>query len=69
MYKSGMACQVYGGAVLWPGLKKEGYGFKGNYIYSGVVLEEPAEQIGMRGAYRRYLLAERNISGRRSCVL
>ena len=57
--KSGMACQVYSGAVL-ARLKKEGYGFKGNYIYSGVVLEEPAEQIGMRGLIED-TFAERNI--------
>lgn len=46
--KSGMACQIYSGAILVQ-LKKEGYPVKGDYIYSGVVLEEPAEQIGMKG--------------------
>ena len=44
--KGGIACQVYSGAVLAI-LKKEGYPIKGNFIFSGVVLEEPAEQIGM----------------------
>lgn len=48
--KSGIACQFYSGAIL-ARLKKEGYGFKGNYMVSAVVLEEPAEQIGMAGLY------------------
>lgn len=48
--KSGIACQIYSGAIL-AALKKEGYHFKGNYMVSAVVLEEPAEQIGMAGLY------------------
>lgn len=48
--KGGMACQVYSGAILSK-LKKEGFPVKGRYLFSGVVLEEPAEQIGMIGLY------------------
>ena len=57
--KCGIACQVYSGAVLIA-LKKAGYGFKGNYMVSMVVLEEPAEQIGMIGLYD-HTLPERGI--------
>ena len=46
--KCGIACQVYSGAILAQ-LKKEGRPMKGDYIVSAVVLEEPAEQIGMIG--------------------
>jgi putative selenium metabolism hydrolase len=46
--KGGMACQIYSGAILAK-LKKEGYDVVGNYIFSGVVFEEPAEQTGMKG--------------------
>lgn len=46
--KCGIACQVYSGAILAQ-LKKEGFGFKGDYMVSFVVMEEPAEQIGMIG--------------------
>lgn len=48
--KGGMACQVYSGAILSQ-LKKEGFPVRGRYLFSGVVLEEPAEQIGMIGLY------------------
>lgn len=48
--KCGIACQIYSGAILAQ-MKKEGYGFKGDYILSAVVMEEPAEQIGMIGFY------------------
>jgi len=48
--KCGIACQVYSGAIL-ARLKKEGYSFKGNYMFTAVVMEEPAEQIGMIGLY------------------
>lgn len=44
--KAGIACQIYSGGILVR-LKKEGYPVKGNYMFTGVVLEEPAEQIGM----------------------
>ncbi|MFP4662574.1 MAG: M20/M25/M40 family metallo-hydrolase [Halanaerobiales bacterium] len=44
--KGGEAAQVYAGAVLAK-LKKEGYNFKGNYMFTGVVQEEPAEMVGM----------------------
>ena len=44
--KGGGATQVYGGAVLLE-LRKKGYKLKGNYMFTGVVLEEPAEQLGM----------------------
>ncbi len=46
--KGGLACQVYSGAILAK-LKKEGFDIKGNYMVTAVVLEEPAEQIGMIG--------------------
>jgi putative selenium metabolism hydrolase len=46
--KCGIACQVYSGAIL-ARLKKEGYTFAGTYMVSAVVMEEPAEQIGMIG--------------------
>ncbi|QTL97757.1 M20/M25/M40 family metallo-hydrolase [Iocasia frigidifontis] len=44
--KGGEAAQVYAGAVLLK-LKEEGYDFKGNYMFTGVVQEEPAEMVGM----------------------
>ncbi len=44
--KAGHAFQIYGGAVISE-LKKMGYKFKGNYMYTGVVQEEPAEMVGM----------------------
>ena len=44
--KAGIACQIYSGAIL-ARLKKEGFPVKGSYMFTGVVLEEPAEQIGM----------------------
>lgn len=58
--KSGIACQIYSGGILAQ-MKKEGYKFKGNYLVSAVVLEEPAEQIGMIGLYEN-TFPERNIS-------
>ncbi|MDF2566938.1 MAG: peptidase dimerization domain protein [Oscillospiraceae bacterium] len=44
--KGGGACQIYSGKILIE-LKKLGYPVKGRYIFTGVVLEEPAEQLGM----------------------
>lgn len=44
--KAGHAFQIYAGAVLLK-LRELGYKFKGNYIYTGVVQEEPAEMAGM----------------------
>jgi putative selenium metabolism hydrolase len=44
--KGGGACQIYSGAVLLQ-LRKLGYEVKGNYMFTGTVLEEPAEQLGM----------------------
>lgn len=44
--KSGLAAQVYSGAILVE-LKKLGYKFKGTYMFTGVVQEEPAEMVGM----------------------
>ncbi|AZO94845.1 M20/M25/M40 family metallo-hydrolase [Halocella sp. SP3-1] len=44
--KGGEAAQVYAGGVLVK-LKEEGYDFKGNYMFTGVVQEEPAEMVGM----------------------
>jgi len=57
--KSGIACQIYSGGIL-AALKKEGIGFRGNYMVSCVVMEEPAEQIGMIGLYE-HTLPERGI--------
>lgn len=48
--KGGIACQIYSGAII-KALKDESYPVKGTYIFSGVVLEEPAEQIGMIGIF------------------
>ncbi|MBC2399973.1 M20/M25/M40 family metallo-hydrolase [Clostridium tetanomorphum] len=44
--KGGGACQIYSGAMLLK-LREMGYPIKGKYIFTGVVLEEPAEQLGM----------------------
>jgi len=55
--KCGIACQVYSGAIL-ERLKKEGCRVKGNYIAGFVVMEEPAEQIGMTGLYESTLPAK-----------
>ncbi len=44
--KGGEAAQVYAGGVLAK-LKEAGYDFKGNYMFTGVVQEEPAEMVGM----------------------
>lgn len=44
--KAGGACQIYSGKMLLE-LRKMGYPIKGRYIFTGVVLEEPAEQLGM----------------------
>ena len=55
--KGGMACQIYSGAIL-ARLKKEKFTIKGNYLFSAVVLEEPAEQIGMIGLFEQTLPAK-----------
>ncbi|WP_018249259.1 M20/M25/M40 family metallo-hydrolase [Orenia marismortui] len=44
--KGGEAAQVYAGGVLAK-LKEQGYDFKGKFIFTGVVQEEPAEMVGM----------------------
>jgi putative selenium metabolism hydrolase len=44
--KAGGACQIYSGKMILE-LRKMGYPIKGKYIFTGVVLEEPAEQLGM----------------------
>jgi len=44
--KAGEAAQIYAGGLLAK-LKKEGVGFKGTYMFTGVVQEEPAEMVGM----------------------
>lgn len=44
--KGGGACQIYSGKILLK-LRKMGYPIRGRYIFTGVVLEEPAEQLGM----------------------
>lgn len=44
--KGGEAAQIYAGGVLAK-LKKLGHGFKGKFMFTGVVQEEPAEMVGM----------------------
>lgn len=44
--KGGGACQVYSGAILLK-LREKGHKIAGNFMFTGVVLEEPAEQLGM----------------------
>ncbi len=44
--KGGGACQIYAGAALLK-LREMGFKIKGDYMFTGVVLEEPAEQLGM----------------------
>lgn len=44
--KGGGASQIYAGAVLLK-LRELGYKLRGNFMFTGVVLEEPAEQLGM----------------------
>lgn len=44
--KAGGACQIYSGKIILE-LRKMGFPIKGRYIFTGVVLEEPAEQLGM----------------------
>lgn len=44
--KGGGATQIYAGKILLS-LRKEGYPIKGKFMFTGVVLEEPAEQLGM----------------------
>ncbi|MGI6226857.1 MAG: M20/M25/M40 family metallo-hydrolase [Peptococcales bacterium] len=44
--KGGGATQIYAGATILK-LREMGYKFKGNFMFTGVVLEEPAEQLGM----------------------
>ncbi len=44
--KAGGACQIYAGKIILA-LRKKGYPIKGRYLFTGVVLEEPAEQLGM----------------------
>lgn len=44
--KSGHGFQIYAGATLLK-LREMGYKFKGTFMYTGVVQEEPAEMVGM----------------------
>lgn len=44
--KGGGAAQIYAGAALLK-LREMGYQLKGNFMFTGVVLEEPAEQLGI----------------------
>lgn len=44
--KGGGAAQIYAGYALIK-LREMGYKLKGNFMFTGVVLEEPAEQLGM----------------------
>jgi putative selenium metabolism hydrolase len=43
--KGGGACQIYSGKALLR-LRQMGYRLKGRFLFAGVVLEEPAEQLG-----------------------
>lgn len=45
--KGGGATQIYAGAVILK-LREMGYKIRGNFMFTGVVLEEPAEQLGMK---------------------
>jgi putative selenium metabolism hydrolase len=45
--KGGAACQVYAGVALLK-LRDQNIPLKGKYMFSCVVLEEPAEQLGMK---------------------
>jgi len=44
--KGGAAAQIYAGASLIK-LREKGFKFKGRFIFTGVVQEEPAEMVGM----------------------
>lgn len=44
--KGGAAAQIYAGAALVK-LREKGFKFKGRFIFTGVVQEEPAEMVGM----------------------
>lgn len=44
--KGGGACQIYAGKMLLR-LREQGYTVPGRYLFTGVVLEEPAEMLGM----------------------
>ncbi|GIM29080.1 peptidase [Clostridium polyendosporum] len=44
--KGGAAAQVYAGAVLIK-FREKGYKIRGNFMFTGVVQEEPAEMVGM----------------------
>lgn len=44
--KGGEAVQVYAGGIL-RALRDQGYPLKGNFMFTGVVQEEPAEMVGM----------------------
>jgi len=45
--KGGQVSQIYAGAALVK-LRAMGYSFKGKFMFTGVVLEEPAEMVGMK---------------------
>jgi putative selenium metabolism hydrolase len=44
--KCGEAVQIYAGGIIAK-LKKKGFPIKGNFMFTGVVQEEPAEMVGM----------------------
>lgn len=44
--KCGEAVQIYAGGLLVK-LREQGHSFKGNFMFTGVVQEEPAEMVGM----------------------
>ena len=54
--KGGGACQVYAGALLLK-LREQGWDFPGTFMFTGVVLEETAEQLGMTGLIEETLPA------------
>ncbi len=57
--KSGGAVQIYSGAVL-ARLKREGFSLKGTFMFTGVVLEEAGENLGMK-LLHRYTLPEHGL--------
>ncbi len=55
--KCGEAVQIYAGGVLAK-LKAKGFPVKGNFMFTGVVQEEPAEMVGMRHLVEKTLPAK-----------
>lgn len=55
--KCGEAVQIYAGGVLAK-LKAKGFPVKGNFMFTGVVQEEPAEMVGMKHLVEKTLPAK-----------